>query len=143
MSDEIYMRVAIEKAREGMKYGQPPIGACIVRQGKVISSAHNKVLLNMDVTAHAEVQAIREACDKLDTIDLSDCTLYSTSEPCSMCFMASHWAQIGRIVFGARADDAKKLKFDHIQCDSLQNHRISQRSCGMSKAYSGSTARIT
>ena len=121
MSDEIYMRMAIEKAKEGMKYGQPPIGACIVRQGKVISCAHNKVFINMDVTAHAEVQAIREACDKLDTINLSDCTLYSTSEPCSMCFMASHWARISRIVFGARSDDSKKLRFEEIQCDSLQN----------------------
>ena len=121
MSDEVYMRVAIEKAKEGMKYGQPPIGACIVRQGKVISSAHNKVFMNMDVTAHAEVQAIREACDKLDTINLSDCTLYSTSEPCSMCFMASHWAQIGRIVFGAQANDATILRFEEIQHDSRQN----------------------
>ncbi|MCK9572476.1 MAG: nucleoside deaminase [Candidatus Omnitrophica bacterium] len=109
--DAFFMRLAIEKARLGVKAGQTPFGALIVKNNRVISCAHNLVWRNNDITAHAEVSAIRAACRKLKTIDLSEATLYSTTEPCPMCFSACHWAGIARIVYGAGIQDAKRYGF--------------------------------
>ncbi|HEO64204.1 MAG TPA: nucleoside deaminase, partial [Candidatus Omnitrophica bacterium] len=95
-----FMRLAVSKAEHGIKAGQTPFGACIVKNGKVIVCQHNAVWQNTDITAHAEIAAIREACRKLNSIDLSGCTIYSTTEPCPMCFTAIHWAKISRIVYG-------------------------------------------
>ncbi len=114
MTDENFMELAIEKAREGVRVGQTPFGACIVRSGEVISCAHNVVWRTTDITAHAEVHAIRQACEKLNAIDLSGCTIYSTCEPCPMCFSACHWARISRIVFGARIEDAEDAGFNEL-----------------------------
>jgi len=75
---------------------------------------HNIVWANTDITAHAEMHAIREACNKLNTIDLSGCLIYSTSEPCPMCFSACHWAKISKIVFGARIEDANVNGFNEL-----------------------------
>ncbi len=105
------MNLAIEKAREGIKKGQTPFGACIVKNGKVVSTAHNVVWKTMDITAHAEVNAIRLACKKLKTIDLSGCEIYTTTEPCPMCFSAINWANIDKIYFGTRINDAKNAGF--------------------------------
>ena len=80
------MKLAIEKAWEGIRKGQEPFGACIVRDGKAISVAHNTVRADIDVSAHAEMNAIREACKKIGTIDLSGCEIYATFEPCPMTF---------------------------------------------------------
>lgn len=104
-----YMRLAIDKAKEGIEHQQNPVAACIVKEGEVIASVHNAVLQQMDVTAHAEMLAIREACRKLNTLDLSGCVLYATLEPCPMCFSASHWAKLDKIVYGARRDDAMRF----------------------------------
>jgi tRNA(Arg) A34 adenosine deaminase TadA len=98
-----------------------PFGACIVKDGEVIACDHNVVWASTDITAHAEVYAIRNACKKLDSIDLSGCTIYSTCEPCPMCFTAIHWARIGRIVCGARIEDAKKYGFNEL---SVSNHEL-------------------
>ncbi|RMF64870.1 MAG: nucleoside deaminase [Calditrichaeota bacterium] len=114
MTDEEFMRMAIEKAREGVRNGQTPFGACIVKNGEVITCVHNVVWATTDITAHAEVHAIREACRKLHTIDLSGCTIYSTCEPCPMCFSACHWARISRIVYGARIEDAQNGGFNEL-----------------------------
>ena len=114
MSDKDFMRLAIEQARRGIQNGQTPFGACIVKNGEVIVCTHNVVWQTTDITAHAEVHAIREACKKLQTIDLSGCTIYSTCEPCPMCFSACHWARISRIVFGARIEDAKASGFNEL-----------------------------
>lgn len=108
------MKKAVEKAKEGMKKGQTPFGACIVKDGKVISCAHNTVWADKDPTAHAEVNAIRKACKKIKDIDLSGCTLYTTTEPCPMCFSAIHWAKIDKIVYGATIADAKKAGFNEL-----------------------------
>ena len=105
---EKFMRVAVRMARQGVRKGQSPFGACIVRKGKVVSVAHNEVWKKGDSTAHAEVMAIRAACKKLKTIDLSGCTIYSTCEPCPMCFSACHWSRISRIVYGVRIEEAEK-----------------------------------
>ena len=112
--DKKFMRLAIEKAKEGVKEGGSPFGACIVKDGKVVTCVHNVVWQTTDSTAHAEVNAIRQACKKLNTIDLSGCTIYSTTEPCPMCFSACHWAMISKIVYGARIEDAKKAGFNEL-----------------------------
>ena len=123
MDDEKFMRLAIEKAKEGVGNGQTPFGACIVKDGKVVSCEHNTVFRDTDITAHAEINAIQKACKKLKTIDLSGCVIYSTCEPCPMCFSACHWARISRIYFGARIEDAKKAGFHEIM---LPNSRIKE-----------------
>jgi len=116
--DTAWMRLAIAKAEEGVRYGQTPFGACIVRRGRVVAVSHNRVWKNTDITAHAEICAIRQACQKLKTIDLSGCTMYSTCEPCPMCFSACHWANISRIVYGARIADAKRFGFHELTVSS-------------------------
>jgi len=108
------MRLAIEKAREGVSKGQTPFGACIVKNNKVIACEHNVVWKDTDITAHAEIAAIRSACKTLKKIDLTGCTIYSTCEPCPMCFAACHWARISRIVFGAGIKDAEKFGFNEL-----------------------------
>ncbi len=113
-NDAACMRLAISKAQQGVLRGQTPFGACIVRRGRVVAVSHNQVWKNTDITAHAEICAIREACRALKTIDLSGCTIYSTCEPCPMCFAACHWANISRIVYGARIADAKRFGFDEL-----------------------------
>jgi tRNA(Arg) A34 adenosine deaminase TadA len=123
MTDEHFMNLAIEKAREGIRAGQTPFGSCIVKNEEVVSCVHNIVWNSTDITAHAEIHAIRDACQKLNTIDLSGCTIYSTCEPCPMCFSACHWAKISRIVFGARIEDAEKAGFSEL---SISNDRMKE-----------------
>ena len=135
---EEFMRLALEKAKEGIEKGESPFGACIVRLGdlrgaerrgnplvanKVIACEHNIVISSMDSTAHAEMQAIRSACRALKTIDLSGCTIYSTCEPCPMCFSAIHWARISKVVFGARIEDSARYGFNEL---AISNERLKQ-----------------
>lgn len=122
--DEKYMRLAINKAKEGILDGQTPFGACIIKDKHVISCAHNNVWKNTDITAHAEIHAIREACKTLNTVDLSGCTIYSTCEPCPMCFSACHWAKISKIVYGARIEDALKIGFNELSIHSETMKKI-------------------
>jgi len=113
--DEQYMRLAIKKAREGIAKGQTPFGACIVTMnGRVVACEHNVVWATKDITAHGEVNTIRAACRALASIDLSGCTIYSTTEPCPMCFSAIHWARICRLVFGASIADAQAAGFNEL-----------------------------
>jgi tRNA(Arg) A34 adenosine deaminase TadA len=109
-----FMHEAIRAARAGIRKGGGPFGACIVRSGKIVSCAHNSVVPGCDSTAHAEIKAIRAAEKKLKTIDLSDCVIYSTTEPCPMCFSAVHWAKIKKIVYGTSTADAKKVGFNEL-----------------------------
>lgn len=121
MTHEDYMRLAIRKCAEGIRKGQSPFGACIVKKGTVVSCVHNIVWKSTDITAHAEVHAIRAACRKLKTVDLSGCVLYSTCEPCPMCFSAIHWAKIGTIFYGSQIRDAQNLGFAEL---TLSNRRM-------------------
>ncbi|HUJ20133.1 MAG TPA: nucleoside deaminase [Bryobacteraceae bacterium] len=123
-ADVPFMRMAIEKAREGVLRGQTPFGACIVRDGQVLSCAHNVVWETNDVTAHAEIHAIREACRRLSTIDLSGSVIYSTCEPCPMCFAACHWARIAKIVYGASIQDAWASGFHELQIANVQMREL-------------------
>ena len=111
MTDEDAMRLAIGQARQGVAAGQSPFGALIARDGRALAAAHNTVWLTGDPTAHAEVNAIRLAAHTLGTIDLSDCVIYSTCEPCPMCLGAIHWSKIGRVVYGAAIADAAAAGF--------------------------------
>ncbi len=104
-SDQDHMRVAIDIARRGFLAGEAPIGACLVRDGEIVVTGHNGVIGDLDITAHAEIRVMREACRALRKLDLAGCTLVSTVEPCCMCLTASHYAHIDRIVFGASLAD--------------------------------------
>lgn len=108
------MKLAIAKAREGIKRGQSPFGACIVKNNEVVACEHNVVWATTNITAHAEVHTIRTACHAIGSIKLEDCVIYSTTEPCPMCFCASHWAGIKTIVFGTRIEDARDAGFNEL-----------------------------
>ena len=104
--DERYMRMALEEAHSAYEAGEIPIGAIVVCKDRVVSRAHNLTETLCDVTAHAEMQAITSAANTLGGKYLTDCTLYVTVEPCTMCAGAIGWAQIPRIVYGA-ADEKR------------------------------------
>lgn len=95
------MLEALRYARQAATAGEVPIGAVVVREGNVIVGAHNLTETNNDPTAHAEVLAIRAACETLQTPRLADCDLYVTLEPCAMCAAAISFARIRRLYFGA------------------------------------------
>jgi tRNA(Arg) A34 adenosine deaminase TadA len=115
MTNEQYMKLAIEKTKEGIFSGQSPFGAVIVKDGKVVASAHNRVWKTCDPTAHAEVTAIREAAKELNTIDLSGTVMFTTCEPCPMCLSAIHWAKIDTVYFGATIADAANAGFKELE----------------------------
>jgi tRNA(Arg) A34 adenosine deaminase TadA len=130
-----YMRLAIAKAREGVRKGQTPFGACIVRDGQVLSCTHNHVWKNTDITAHAEIQAIREACHNSKTVDLSGSVIYSTCEPCPMCFSACHWARISMIVYGTTIADAKRIGFNELTVSNAVLKRAGHSPVKIKPAY--------
>ena len=101
-NDEQYMRKALAEAQQAFDEGEIPIGAIVVCQDRVIARAHNLTETLHDVTAHAEMQAITAAANELGGKYLTDCTLYVTVEPCTMCAGALGWSQIPRIVYGCR-----------------------------------------
>jgi guanine deaminase len=111
--NEDFMQMAVDKARETMnKNIGGPFGAAITdKDGKLIAVSSNRVLGDHDPTAHAEISAIREACKKLGTHDLSGCTIYATGYPCPMCLGAIIWANIKKCRFGCRPSDADKIGF--------------------------------
>lgn len=106
MNDEDYMRQALQEAQKGYDEGEVPVGAVIVCRGRVIARAHNQTERLTDVTAHAEMLALTSASNYLGGKYLTECTLYVTVEPCTMCAGALGWSQITRIVYGC--DDEKR-----------------------------------
>jgi tRNA(Arg) A34 adenosine deaminase TadA len=107
------MREAIRRAVENVTSGQGgPFGALVVKDGRVIAAGINLVTALNDPTAHAEVNAIREACIALGTFQLTGCELYTSCEPCPMCLGAIYWARPDRVYFGATASDAAAAGFD-------------------------------
>lgn len=118
-----YMKIAKENAENGIKNKDGgPFGAVILdKDGNIIANGNNKVLKTNDPTAHAEVVAIREACKKLNTYDLSDCTLYTSCEPCPMCLSAIIWANIKDVYYGCTKEDACNIGFrDDVIYDYLK-----------------------
>src|SRR5271155_2159714 len=107
------MARAIQLSIEGVQSGRGgPFGAVIVRDGKNIAEGSNEVTSTNDPTAHAEVLAIRRACEKLGVFELKDCELYTSCEPCPMCLGAIYWARPARVYFGSTAADASNAGFD-------------------------------
>lgn len=110
--DKEMMREAIRLADESVANGGGPFGAVIVKGGEIIAATSNRVTLDNDPTAHAEVNCIRMACKRLGTFDLSGCTIYTSCEPCPMCLGAIYWARIDRIFYGNNRQDAADIGFD-------------------------------
>ena len=105
------MREAIRLANESVERGGGPFGAVIVKDGEIVAGSSNSVTIDNDPTAHAEVNTIRKACQKLRTFDLSGCTIYTSCEPCPMCLGAIYWARIGKIFYGNTRKDARDIDF--------------------------------
>lgn len=123
------MRVALDDARRGIELGHGgPFGACIVAGDEVVATGHNEVLKTNDPTRHAEVCAIIRASKKLESPHFRRCEIYSTTEPCVMCFAAINWAQIRTVYFGTSVREVKKLGFNEL---SISNRRL--RTLGGSK----------
>jgi len=108
------MRLAIRLAVEAVEGNLGgPFGAVIVRDGAVVATGENRVTSSADPTAHAEIVAIRAACAKLGTHELSGCVIYSSCEPCPMCLAAIEWARLDRLYYAATREDAAAAGFDH------------------------------
>lgn len=119
-----YMAIAIEEARKGITKGQGgPFGAVIVKNGEIIAKDHNRVLQNNDPTCHGEISVIREACEKLETYDLSGCEIYTTGEPCHMCLCACMWANIDKIYYGCTIKDNDSIGFRDDKFDKIFSGR--------------------
>ena len=106
------MREAIRLADESVRIGGGPFGAVIVKNGEIVAGSSNSVTIDNDPTAHAEVNTIRKACQKLGTFDLSDCVIYTSCEPCPMCLGAIYWAQLKCVYYGNTKADAADIDFD-------------------------------
>lgn len=122
------MARAIQLSLEGVESGHGgPFGAVIVRGGNIIAEGVNQVTSTNDPTAHAEMQAIRQACRKLGAFELKDCELYSSCEPCPMCLGAIYWARLSRIYFANTAQDAAGIGFDDSFIYGELNQLLSER----------------
>jgi len=114
------MRLAIDVARQGMADGQTPFGCAIAVGDLVIATAHNTVLADINITAHAEINALRAACQALGNIHLSGTIVASTCEPCPMCAAALHWARVDHIYFGATVSDAATSGFNELRLSASE-----------------------
>lgn len=113
MKHSRFMLEAIRLSRTHMMKGHGgPFGAVVVKNGRIIGRGWNQVTSSNDPTAHAEVMAIREACKKLKTYDLSSAVIYTSCEPCPMCLSAVYWARIGKIYYANTRKDAAEIEFD-------------------------------
>ena len=118
-----FMLRAIELSISSANGTGGPFGCVIVKDDKIIAEGSNKVTFSNDPTAHAEIVAIREACKKLNTFNLSGCDLYASCEPCPMCLSAIYWSHVDSIFYANTREDAKKINFD----DSLIYSEISKK----------------
>ncbi len=107
-----FMKEAIRLALENVKNGGGPFGAVVVKNEEIVGRGVNRVTKNNDPTAHAEVNAIRDACSRLNSFQLIDCEIYSTCEPCPMCIGAIYWARPKKLYFASTKDDAAAIDFD-------------------------------
>ncbi len=110
--DDAWLARAVEIASQNVADGGGPFGAVVVRQGAEVVAAGNRVTRDLDPTAHAEVVAIRAACQALNTFSLAGATLYASCEPCPLCLSAALWARVDRVVFAADRHDAERAGFD-------------------------------
>lgn len=118
------MQIAIDEARVGIAHNEGgPFGAVVVKDGKIIGTGHNQVVLNNDPTCHGEMQAIRDACKNLGSFDLSGSILYTTGEPCPMCLSACLWANIDKVYYGCDIEQNEKIGFRDKKFDNLLGGR--------------------
>ena len=118
------MQLAIDKAREGIDAGQSPFGCAIARGDDVIAVAHKTVLATTDITAHAEVNALRLGCKTAGRVHLEGCAVATTCEPCPMCMAALHWARVETVYFGASIADADAAGFNELQVPAAEVLKI-------------------
>ncbi len=112
-NNEKFMRMAIQLSEQNVEQGSGgPFGAVIVKEGMVIARSANKVVLQKDPTAHAEISAIRLACKELDTYNLEGCVIYTSCEPCPMCLGAIYWTRLDKIYYANTKADAAAIAFD-------------------------------
>jgi tRNA(Arg) A34 adenosine deaminase TadA len=110
---EYFMKRALDLATEGMNSDAGrPFGAVVVKNDEIIAEAYNQVTSKNDPTAHAEIVAIRKACEKLNNFELRDCIIYTSCEPCPMCLGAIYWSQAKMVYYGASRKDAAQFNFD-------------------------------
>ena len=110
---EHFLREAIQLSKQGMETGEGgPFGAVIVRNGEIVGRGWNRVTSANDPTAHAEMEAIRDACRRLGTFSLKGCEIYASCEPCPMCLAAVYWARLDTLYYGASRQDASDAGFD-------------------------------
>ena len=107
-----FMKRAIDLSIQNIKNNGGPFGCVIVKDNNIIAEGVNRVTFNNDPTAHAEIVAIRNACNKLNTFNLERCELYSSCEPCPMCLSAIYWSHIDKVYYGNSREDAAKIQFD-------------------------------
>ena len=112
MTRQELMRTAIRLSEDNVRNGGGPFGAVIVKDGEIVATGTNRVTADCDPTAHAEVNAIRAACARLGTFDLSGCEIYSSCEPCPMCLGAIYWAHLDKLYYGNDKKDAAGIGFD-------------------------------
>ncbi len=127
MNDELFMREAIRLSIENVKQGGGPFGCIIVKNGKIIARGTNSVTRSNDPTAHAEIVAIREACNVLNTFQLEGCEVYTSCEPCPMCLGAIYWARPQKIFFANSREDAAKIDFDDLFLYNELTKEVHQR----------------
>ena len=130
-----FMLKAIELSIKSAETIGGPFGCVIVKDNKIISEGSNKVTSTNDPTAHGEIVAIRDACLKLNTFNLSGCELYSTCEPCPMCLSAIYWSHIDKIFYGNTRIDAAKIGFDDNYIYHELKKELSKRTIPMEQIY--------
>jgi tRNA(Arg) A34 adenosine deaminase TadA len=112
MTDEELMRIAVDEAWRGVRSGNGEVGVVIARGGEPVYRGYNRINSSMDVTGHAEIEALRVVSERLGKLDLAGHTLYCTLEPCGMCACACAWARVSRIVFGAAKHEVPRRYFE-------------------------------
>lgn len=136
-----HMAEAVRISREMMHDDEGgPFGAVVVKDGEVVGVGHNKVTSTNDPTAHAEVVAIREACRKLGTFDLSGAVIYSSCEPCPMCLSAIYWARLSAVYYANTRDDAARIGFDDAEIYEEVGKPIDARRLKMTRLPSAEAA---
>lgn len=118
------MKRAIEACKRGIAAGQSPFGCAIAIGDRVVAESHNTVVLTTDITAHAEVNAIRRGCLEVNDIFLTDAVVATTCEPCPMCMSALHWARVGTVYYGASIADADEAGFNELQLPAAELLRL-------------------
>ena len=136
MTHEDYIKKAIEVAKISESRGGTTVGAIVVKDGKIIAEGMGLVSVTQDVSQHGEMDAIRDACKKLQTLDLEGCILYGTIEPCNMCLSAALWANVSEAYFGAYASDIEANSYE------FENYSAEDRA-KKSKRWDGSKIKVT